>query len=54
LGYDRIAALSPLLAARAPKTLVELKELLVRELGMDAAEVEALVDPLSLAQGRIQ
>ena len=51
-GYDRISALAPLLTKNPPKTLADLKALLVQELGLEAAEAERLVDPLVLAQGR--
>jgi len=53
LGYDKIAVLAPLLALHHPKSLLELRTLLVRELRLDPAEAERLVDPLVLAQGRI-
>lgn len=52
LGYDRLAALVPLLAAAPPKNLADLRRLLSEELGLDPAETERLVDPLTLAQKR--
>jgi len=51
LGYDSLAVLSPLLALNPPKSLADLRELLVRELGMNTTEAARLVDPLALAQG---
>ena len=51
LGYDRIAALAPLLTQHTPQTLSELRALLVDELGVDPAEAESL-DPLLLTQNR--
>ena len=50
LGYDAIAALAPKLAASPPRTLADLRELLVNELGLTPADAETLVDPLTLAQ----
>jgi aspartate ammonia-lyase len=52
LGYDRVAALGPRLAARPPASLAEIRTLLAVELGLSPEEAERLVDPLSLAQGR--
>ena len=52
LGYDRVAALSPVLALTPVRTLADLRALLVKELGLDAAEAERLVDPLTLTQGQ--
>jgi len=52
LGYDRIAALSPLLSQSPPKTLADLRALLVDCLGIAPGEAERLVDPLLLARGR--
>jgi aspartate ammonia-lyase len=52
LGYDRIAALAPKLAAQPPGSLAELRNLLVTELGIDPGKALRLVDPLVLAQGR--
>jgi aspartate ammonia-lyase len=52
LGYEALATLAPALAANPPRSLAELRALLVTELGLDPAEVEALVDPLVLAQSR--
>ncbi len=52
LGYDRVARLSPLLVQTPPRSLAELKALLVQELGLAPDEAERLVDPLLLAQGR--
>jgi aspartate ammonia-lyase len=52
LGYDRVSALSPALAADPVHSLADLRTLLVKELGLNAAEAEALVDPLALTQGR--
>jgi len=52
LGYDRVAALSPVLVAHPVHTLAELRALLVEQLGLEPAEAERLVDPLTLTQGR--
>ena len=43
LGYDRITALSPMLAKNPPRTLADLLCLLVKELGLDPAEAEKLL-----------
>jgi aspartate ammonia-lyase len=52
LGYDRMAQLAPLLAQAPPRSLADLKALLIKELGLDPEEAEKLADPLLLAQGR--
>ena len=51
LGYDRLAALAPALAASPPASLADLRALLASELGITPDEAEKLLDPLVLAQG---
>lgn len=52
LGYDRLAALVPVLEHNPPRSLGELRALVAHHLNLAPEEVERLLDPLALAQGR--